>query len=91
MRCEIKDEVFVRTDCIFVTQMILKYYTLPRLYETWVETFNKRPRFFDYHAYLRAMKDEAHRDNIHIKDKKSEMMIDAYGPVIDTPPDDVAK
>lgn len=91
VRCEIKDEVFMRTDCIFLTQMVLKYYTLPKLYETWVETFNKRPGQFDYHAYLRAMKDEAKKDNIEIKDKKSEMRYDAYGPVIDTPPDSVAQ
>lgn len=91
VRCEIKDQVFVRTDCIFLTQMVLKYYTIPRLYEEWVETFNKRPGRFDFHAYLRAMKDEAHKDNVEILDKKSEMRLDAYGPVIDTPPDSVAR
>lgn len=91
VRCEIKDEVFMRTDCIFLTQMLLKYYTVPRLYETWVETFNKRPNRFDFHAYLRAMRDEARKDNIKIEDKKSEMRFDAFGPVIDTPPDAVAQ
>ncbi|CAJ1012113.1 putative ATP11 protein [Leishmania naiffi] len=91
VRCEIKDEVFKRLDCIFITQMLLKYYTFPRLYETWVETFNKRPGQFDYHAFLRAMKDEAGKDEIKIEDKKSEMRHDAFGPVIDTPPDAVAR
>lgn len=70
--------------------MILKYYTLPALYETWVETFNKRPNRFDYHAFLRSMKDDAGKDNIIIQDKKSEMRRDAYGPIIATPPGDVA-
>lgn len=91
VRCEIKDEVLMRTDCIYLTQMVLKYYTVPRLYETWVETFNKRPNQFDYHAYLRTMKDEAKKDNIDIKDKKSDMRYDAYGPVINAPPDAVAQ
>lgn len=91
VRCEIKDEVFQRQDCIFMTQMVLKYYTYPRLYEAWVETFNKRPSQFDYHAFLRAMKDEAQKDNIRIEDKKSEFRRDAYGPIIDTPPDAVAQ
>lgn len=91
VRCEIKDEVFMRTDCVFMTQMLLKYYTIPRLYETWVETFNKRPSRFDYHAYLRAMKDEAGKDNIRIEDKKNTMRMDAYGPVVDIPPDSVAQ
>lgn len=90
VRCEIKDEVFKRSDCLFVTQMILKYYTLLNLYESWVETFNKRPNQFDYHAFLRAMKDDARKDNIRIEDKKSELRYDAYGPVISTPPDAVA-
>ncbi|CCW62051.1 unnamed protein product [Phytomonas sp. EM1] len=90
VRCEIKDTVFVRTDCIFITQMLLKYYTLQNLYETWVETFNKRPKQFDYHSYLCAMKDEAHKDNIKIEDKKSVLPYDAYGPTIDIPPDFIA-
>ncbi|CCW69402.1 unnamed protein product [Phytomonas sp. Hart1] len=90
VRCEIKDTVFVRTDCIFLTQMLLKYYTLPSLYETWVETFNKHPNRFDYHAYLRAMKEEAHKDNIKIMDKKTALTYDAYGPTIDIPPDAIA-
>ncbi|CAD2216860.1 ATP synthase mitochondrial F1 complex assembly factor 1 [Angomonas deanei] len=91
VRCEIKDEVFKRTDCIFLTQMILKYYTFPRLYETYVETFNKRPNQFDYHAYLRAIKDDAQRDDIRIEDKKTSLRYDDYGPIIDTPPDAVAQ
>eukprot|EP00758_Cryptobia_borreli_P017126 Tbor_TRINITY_DN6163_c1_g2::TRINITY_DN6163_c1_g2_i1::g.22228::m.22228/K07555/ATPeAF1, ATPAF1, ATP11; ATP synthase mitochondrial F1 complex assembly factor 1 len=70
VRCEIQDKVFVKQDTMFITQMILKYYTIPRLYEQWVETFNKRPNQFDYHQYLRAMKDEAKKDNIKIEDKK---------------------
>lgn len=91
VRCEIKDEVFKRTDCLFVTQMLLKYYTLPNLYERWVETFNKRPNSFDYHAFLRSMKEDAGKENILIQDKKSEMRRDAYGPIISTPPDSVAR
>nr|CCC93227.1 conserved hypothetical protein [Trypanosoma congolense IL3000] len=91
VRCEIKDEVFVRQDCVFVTQILLRYYTIPQLYETWVEAFNKRPNQFDYHMYLRNMKDEAKRDDIQIEDKKTGMRLDTYGPVIDTPPDDVAR
>eukprot|EP00796_Vickermania_ingenoplastis_P005263 gene5263-3771_t len=80
VRCEIKDEVFKRSDCLFVTQMLLKYYTLPSLFERWVETFNKKPNQFDYHAFLRSMKDDAGKDNIIIEDKKSDMRRDAYGP-----------
>ncbi|ORC92327.1 ATP synthase mitochondrial F1 complex assembly factor 1 [Trypanosoma theileri] len=91
VRCEIKDKIFVRQDCVFITQMLLKYYTIPRLYENWVEVFNKRPHHFDYHMYLRNMKDEAHRDDIRIEDKKTQMKLDAYGPVIDTPPDAIAR
>lgn len=87
VRCEIQDKVFVRQDCIFVTQMLLKYYTIPRLYETWVESFNKRPNQFDFHAYLRAIKDEAGKDEIQILDKKTNLRRDAYGPVIDMPSD----
>lgn len=91
VRCEIKDQVFLRQDCVFLTQMLLKYYTMPRLYEAYVETFNKRPNQFDYHNFLRAMKDEAKKDDIRIEDKKSGLRHDAYGPVIDIPPDHVAK
>lgn len=90
VRCEIKDEVFKRSDCLFITQMLLKYYTLPNLYERWVETFNKKPNQFDYHAFLRSMKDDAGKDNIVIEDKRSEMRRDAYGPIIESPPDAVA-
>lgn len=91
VRCEIKDQVFVRQDCVFLTQMLLKYYTLPHLYEQYVETFNKRPNQFDYHHYLRQMKDEAKKDDIKIEDKKSGNRYDAYGPVIDMPPDHIAQ
>eukprot|EP00759_Apiculatamorpha_spiralis_P034113 PhF_6_TR35204/c0_g1_i1/m.51263/K07555/ATPeAF1, ATPAF1, ATP11; ATP synthase mitochondrial F1 complex assembly factor 1 len=72
VRTEIKDQIFTRTDCIFVCTMLLKYYSLPAKYHQWVETFNKNPNAFDYHAYLRQMKDEAQRDNIQILDKKTE-------------------
>ena len=92
VRCEIQDKVFVRMDCVFITQMLLKYYTVPRLYETYVEPFNKRPTQFDYHQYLKAMKDEAQKDDIRIEDKKSSPMLqDQYGPILDIPPDYVAK
>jgi hypothetical protein len=53
--------------------MLLRYYTMPQLYEAYVETFNKRPNQFDYHGYLRHMK-----DSINILDKKSEMRAGAY-------------
>jgi hypothetical protein len=79
VRCEIQDKVFRKQDCAFVTQMLLKYYTQPDLYEKWIESFNKRPGQYDYHAFLRHMKDEAGKDNIDIKDKKSEMRPGAYG------------
>lgn len=91
VRCEIKDQVLMRQDCVFLTQMLLKYYTLPNLYETYVETFNKRPNQFDYHNYLRAMKDEAQKDDIRIEDKKSGLRHDAYGPIIDIPPDHISR
>ncbi|KAG8346895.1 putative ATP11 protein [Trypanosoma vivax] len=91
VRCEIKDNVFVRQDCVFITQMLLRYYSIPRLYESWVEVFNKHPNRFDYHMFLKNMKDEARRDDIRIEDKKTESRFDAYGPVIDIPPDAVAQ
>ncbi len=78
MRCEIQDKVLNRQDCMFLSQMLIKYYTLPNLYSAYVETFNKRPHAFDYHAFLRHMKDEAQRDDIAILDKKSEMQASAY-------------
>lgn len=78
VRCEIQDKVMMRQDCVMLTHMLLKYYTMPQLYETYVETFNKRPNQFDYHAYLRQMKDEAQNDKISILDKKSEMRSGAY-------------
>jgi hypothetical protein len=91
VRCEIKDQVLMRQDCLFLTQMLLKYYTFPKLYEGFVETFNKRPNQFDYHQYLRQMKDEAQKDDIKIEDKKTGHMMDRYGPVIDIPPDHIAR
>jgi hypothetical protein len=90
VRCEIKDTVFTRQDCLFVTQMLLKYYTYPRLYEEWVETFNKRPHHFDYHRYLRTMKEEAEEGKkIEILDKKSTQFskADNYGPSLNIPSD----
>lgn len=79
VRCEIQDKVMQRQDCIFLTHMLLRYYTLPHLYETYVETFNKRPNQFDYHAYLRHMKEESsQKGKIDILDKKSEMRTGAY-------------
>jgi len=71
VRCEIQDKVMTKTDCVFLTQMLLKYYTMPALYEAYVETFNRRPHAFDYHAFLRHMKDEAGKDSVQILDKKS--------------------
>jgi len=79
VRCEIQDQVFRKQDCAFVTQMMLKYYSTPGLYEKWVETFNKAPHQYDYHAFLRHMKDEVGKDNINILDKKSEMRAEGYG------------
>ena len=78
VRCEIQDKVLQRQDCLFVTQMLLKYYTLPHLYEKYVETFNKRPNQFDYHEFLRHMKDEAQKDTIDILDKKSEVRGESF-------------
>ena len=72
VRTEIKDQIFNRTDCIFICTMLLKYYSLPAKYHQWVEPFNKSPASFDYHAYLRQMKDEAQKNNIQILDKKTE-------------------
>lgn len=72
VRTEIKDQIFTKQDCMFICTMLLKYYSLPAKYHTWVEPFNKQPNNFDYHAYLRSMKDEAQRDNITILDKKTE-------------------
>ena len=72
VRTEIQDKVFVRQDCTFVMQMLLKYYSNPGLYEAYVEVFNKRPHAFDFHAFLRHMKDEAGKDNIKIEDKKTD-------------------
>lgn len=72
IRCELHDKHFSRQDCLFVTHMLIKYYTLPHLYEQYVESFNHRPNAFDYHAYLRQIKDEAGKDNIAIQDKKHE-------------------
>ena len=106
VRCEIQDKVFVRQDCLFITQMLLKYYTLPHLYTEWVEGFNRRPNQFDYHRFLRQMKEEAHKDRLIIKDKKEPgyagggaamgigggtLSKDEYGPVIDIPPDCVSR
>eukprot|EP00656_Telonema_subtile_P031796 TRINITY_DN34814_c0_g1_i1.p1 TRINITY_DN34814_c0_g1~~TRINITY_DN34814_c0_g1_i1.p1 ORF type:complete len:141 (-),score=36.02 TRINITY_DN34814_c0_g1_i1:29-451(-) len=105
VRCEIEDKVFVRQDAIFLTQMLLKYYTFPKMYESWVEPFNKRPNQFDFHHYLRAMKDEAKKDNIKIEDKKfvdystpkligmdgKPLEQDNFGPVVDQEPDFVSK
>lgn len=90
VRCEIQDKVFTKQDCMFVTQMLLKYYTMPELYEKWVESFNKRPNQYDYHAFLRHMKDEVGKNNIEIKDKKSEMRPEAYGAGIRVPTPDQA-
>lgn len=99
VRCEIQDKVFMRMDCVFLTQMLLKYYTLPHLFEGYVEPFNKRPNQFDFHQYLRAMKDEAKKDDIEIKDKKynyngnmqQKVPHDRYGPILDVPPEYVAQ
>lgn len=105
VRCEIEDKVFVRQDAIFLTQMLLKYYTFPQMYEAWVETFNKRPNQFDFHHYLRAMKDEAKKDNVRIEDKKfvdystpkligldgKPLVQDNFGPIVDQEPDFVSK
>ena len=51
--------------------MLLKYYSLPSKYETWVRFFNEKPSNFDYHAYLRQMRDEAKKDSVRILEKKN--------------------
>lgn len=89
VRTELQDQHLTRSDSIFAVQMIMKYYTHPTLFERYVETFNKRPNQFDYHQYLRAMREEAGGDKpaIRIEDKKSEIRSDAYGPrPLDLPP-----
>jgi hypothetical protein len=78
VRCEIQDKVLMRKDCIFITKMVLKYYTMQNLFEPYVEAFNKRPNSYDYHALLRHMQKEAGQDNIEIKDRKQELRRDAY-------------
>lgn len=73
VRCELQDKHMTRQDCALVTSLMMRFYTDPRLYETYVETFNKRPHNFDYHAYLRCIKDAVGgkaADSVKIEDKK---------------------
>eukprot|EP01062_Namystynia_karyoxenos_P061085 TRINITY_DN53048_c0_g1_i1.p1 TRINITY_DN53048_c0_g1~~TRINITY_DN53048_c0_g1_i1.p1 ORF type:complete len:251 (+),score=98.39 TRINITY_DN53048_c0_g1_i1:64-753(+) len=76
VRCELKDQRMTKQDAMFVTHTLLRYYTLPNLYQT-VETFNKNPSQFDFHAYLRQIKEDAARETgkgarVEIADKKTE-------------------
>eukprot|EP01063_Lacrimia_lanifica_P032783 TRINITY_DN5662_c0_g1_i1.p1 TRINITY_DN5662_c0_g1~~TRINITY_DN5662_c0_g1_i1.p1 ORF type:complete len:232 (+),score=97.05 TRINITY_DN5662_c0_g1_i1:114-809(+) len=58
VRCELKDNHMTKQDSMFVTHMLLKYYTMPQNFRM-VETFNKDPAQFNYHQYLKMIKDEA--------------------------------
>lgn len=78
VRCELQDKHMTRQDCALVTSLMLKFYTVQNLYDEYVETFNKRPNSFDYHAYLRCIKDDVGKDRIRIEDKVSSMRSDAY-------------
>eukprot|EP00756_Hemistasia_phaeocysticola_P046931 Hpha_TRINITY_DN20788_c0_g1::TRINITY_DN20788_c0_g1_i1::g.33403::m.33403/K07555/ATPeAF1, ATPAF1, ATP11; ATP synthase mitochondrial F1 complex assembly factor 1 len=58
-RAELSDSRITKQDAMFVTQLLLKYYTMPDLYSRYVECFNRRSNEFDYHAYLRQVQQEA--------------------------------
>eukprot|EP01065_Artemidia_motanka_P019432 TRINITY_DN2308_c1_g1_i1.p2 TRINITY_DN2308_c1_g1~~TRINITY_DN2308_c1_g1_i1.p2 ORF type:complete len:215 (+),score=55.69 TRINITY_DN2308_c1_g1_i1:115-759(+) len=74
VRCELSDKRMTKQDAMFVTHILLKYYSSPTHYQ-YVETFNKSPNQFNYHNYLRHMKEEATKEmdkgkNIQIMDEK---------------------
>eukprot|EP01061_Rhynchopus_euleeides_P027368 TRINITY_DN44525_c0_g1_i1.p1 TRINITY_DN44525_c0_g1~~TRINITY_DN44525_c0_g1_i1.p1 ORF type:complete len:240 (+),score=125.87 TRINITY_DN44525_c0_g1_i1:141-860(+) len=74
VRCEIRDNHLTKQDCMFVTHCLMKYYTMPQNFKH-VETFNKDPNQFNYHNYLKQMRDEARvetgkGENIQILDEK---------------------
>eukprot|EP00668_Euglena_longa_P011449 GGOE01013853.1.p1 GENE.GGOE01013853.1~~GGOE01013853.1.p1 ORF type:complete len:223 (-),score=65.54 GGOE01013853.1:279-947(-) len=58
MRSELKDKVLTRQDAYHVTNTFLRYYTIPSCFQ-FVEDFNHNPSQFDYHRYLRHMKEDA--------------------------------
>eukprot|EP00755_Sulcionema_specki_P018576 Sspe_Gene.67221::Locus_39685_Transcript_1_1_Confidence_1.000_Length_703::g.67221::m.67221/K07555/ATPeAF1, ATPAF1, ATP11; ATP synthase mitochondrial F1 complex assembly factor 1 len=76
VRCELQDQHMTKQDAMFVTHILLKYYTFPQNFSL-VETFNKNPSQFDYHAFLRQLKEEAEANtgkgkNVQILDKKAD-------------------
>ena len=70
IRCELRDQVMVKQDCMFSLHMLMKYYIVQSLFEQYVEKFNKQPGSFDYHMYLKQMRDEAGATSVQIQDKK---------------------
>jgi hypothetical protein len=58
MRSEIKDKVLTRQDAYHITTTFLRYYTYPHCF-AFVEEFNKNSNQFDFHRYLRHMKEDA--------------------------------
>ncbi|KAJ9469895.1 ATP synthase mitochondrial F1 complex assembly factor 1 [Diplonema papillatum] len=88
VRCELMDQHMTKQDAMFVTHILLKYYTLPHLFNH-VELFNKSPNQFSYHNYLRQMKEEAKVEtgkgkNIEILDEKRTWEA-AYGKPVPQP------
>lgn len=49
----------LREDAVWVTDVVLRYYTFPHYYEAWVEPFNKAPHTFDFAAYVRRVMADA--------------------------------
>eukprot|EP01060_Flectonema_neradi_P009788 TRINITY_DN1698_c0_g1_i1.p1 TRINITY_DN1698_c0_g1~~TRINITY_DN1698_c0_g1_i1.p1 ORF type:complete len:234 (+),score=24.75 TRINITY_DN1698_c0_g1_i1:67-702(+) len=78
-RCELQDNHMTKQDAMFVTHMLLKYYTLPTHYAL-VEQFNKEPHMFNFNNYLRQIKEDAAIEtgkgkNVRIEDAKRELVL----------------
>eukprot|EP01079_Euglenida_sp_SAG-EU17-18_P011043 gene11043-297_t len=58
-------------DAKHITDMVLKYYTLPDLYE-YVQAFNQAPQTFDYHVHLELVRRQVQKDDIAITERKNE-------------------
>eukprot|EP00906_Rhabdomonas_costata_P021015 RCo030551 len=76
LRTEIKDQVLNKQDAIHITNTFLRYYTYPNCFE-FVHEFNRRPNQFDYHRFLRHLKEDSKKwstnkklNRIDILDKK---------------------
>ena len=86
MRAELKDNHMNKSDAMFVSHCLIKYYTFPQNFE-YVETFNKNPTQFNYHNYLRQMRDEARADGkaegVEIVDEKARTWEQAYTKTVD--------